>query len=384
MDYKYTKGTQTGVMIMTAVMVLAFIMGVQTLPLNQALANEISDNYKDLPRISQAKTFGENIHFNEGLPAAEHSVNQKSYDLGQVKGGFKWSYNIPPDSKITKKLENRSENYFNKNYKSKGTLSSCKIPTINHTLDIELKDNFVEFNVTSYGESKSEAPEVICDFPETNISYSGEEPSYDSNFRESKFSTIHEAISNRYGPLSRTTRRYAEKIKNEYSSDSNSPKVEAKTGTSSTVCDENGGVEDQPHKINAMQSALKNVEGSITGSKNEAWNRFKRNMPEWMDKNKDNYDKSSTFKWSSSGPSVSTNIFTGSISTKVKNSCTNCCGTSNNYDREYAWAKVTPIWTELDLVFEEDTTKDSHYKILTKNGWKHLEFRVEPWTHSLP
>ena len=376
-----TKGTINGVLPTLGLVIMAALMAFQTLPISQAFAEEMSESYNDLSRITQAKSQGNFMYHNNGLLASEHAVNQKSYELGQIKGGFAWSYNTPTEQKLVEKLENESQKYLNNNYTTYQTIQDCTIPTINHTLNIQLQNKFIKFNQTSYAQNPNKPPEIICNYPETKVNYTGEKPKYGSNFEENRFSTTQTAEANRYGPLIDKVKQYTNQIKNEYPK-SSSGKVEQKTGTSSTVCTEGSGITDS-HKKTAMRSAVSSVEGVITGSKTEAWNTVSP-IPNWMEKTVDKYNKSKTFRWGGGSPIVSTDIFSGSISTSIKDSCTNCCGTSNNYDEVYAEAKVTPSWTKYYLVLEEDESKNSHNKILTENGWKHLEFRIEPWTHSLP
>ena len=48
------KGTVSGVLPMLGLLMMAFIMAFQTLPISQALSEEMSDSYTDLSRITQA------------------------------------------------------------------------------------------------------------------------------------------------------------------------------------------------------------------------------------------------------------------------------------------------------------------------------------------
>lgn len=363
------KGTQTGVLIMTALLILSFVMAVTTLPLNQGLAKEISDGYKDLSRISEAKTFGDMRHHNEGLPAAEYSINNQSVELGKNGGDLAWmDSNIPTISSISSELQKEANNKIYDQYSGTDSLKACKSPNINHTLETKpTLENSVRLNVSTHKGSKqtNKQAEFYCNYTNTLNNYTSKEPKFGSNFEESTTASRHTAESNRYYKVSKITIDFFNDLNNELQS------VNKKhTGTSGCIC---GGV-GPSHKETALEGAISSAESAISTAKSNSVSSTLP-VPVWASFSS-RFTISDSFTW---GATENTNKFEGNLNTEV-NVC-GCCGRYCNTDKERAKATINLDKTSVkSMVKDKDPSNEvTGRKILTDEGWKNLKFIVDSY-----
>ncbi|AOV95397.1 hypothetical protein AQV86_05780 [Nanohaloarchaea archaeon SG9] len=143
---KLKKGTFSGVIPMMGMFIMAALMAFQSVPIGQAVGNELTASFSDLSRIAETKSYGDLYFFNFVPNGAEHSLNNVSHSLAKNGGDVSWSYNdfdaendIRPEveSKLSTiigdKLEPMTENYFNEKYGGVSQGSGCTIYEINYT-----------------------------------------------------------------------------------------------------------------------------------------------------------------------------------------------------------------------------------------------------------
>lgn len=141
------KGTFSGVIPMMGLFVMAAIMGFQSIPIGQAVSQELTQSFTDLSRSAETKSYSDLYYFNFVPNGAEHSVNNMSHALGKDGGNVDWNDGeFDPENDISTDVRTKtdeivdimkreSEEYLNEKYGGVSQAGGCTIPPINYTID---------------------------------------------------------------------------------------------------------------------------------------------------------------------------------------------------------------------------------------------------------
>lgn len=352
------KGTFTGVLIMIALLILSFTMAVTTLFSSQAFAEEMTKSYTDLSKLSTAKTYGDMRHHNEGLPAAEYSINNQTIKLAKQGGGYIWTKNnIPTQKQIAQRLETKANQHIYDTYAGTDSLVFCESPKINHTLETKpTQENKVRINVSTHkGKKQKKKPaEFICTFQDTVINYTAKKPKYGNNFRETRTATKYTAEGNKYYILTKISIDLFNKIENKLDN----------VGPSSAQSRSCGNY---PSKSSVESSAVSSLETKV----NNDISSSKPNPSTFKIKKLDT-DISGTFTYG-----TTSNVLDGSSSSRrwTGNCCSSCGPDSSDTDWHYTNVTSSPGKTKIDWIIEDER------RILTGKGFQNLTGRVEPYTY---
>jgi len=142
---KIKKGTFSGVIPMMGLFVMAALMGFQSIPIGQAVSEELTDSFSDLGRMAETKSYADLYFFNFVPNGATHSINEMTYEHGQKGGNISWRYNDfsagnAVNSKINDVIKGALQpgvrNYFNEKYGGTSQRGGCSIPEINYTTKV--------------------------------------------------------------------------------------------------------------------------------------------------------------------------------------------------------------------------------------------------------
>ena len=432
---KLKKGTFSGVIPMMGMFIMAAVMAFQSIPISEAVGDQLSESFTDLSRVAETKSYGDLYFFNFVPNGAEHSVNNVSYSLGKDGGNVSWSYNsfnvdndVETDVRervetiIEDKLEPMTESYFNDRYGGVSQGSGCTIPSINYTTiplpDSEsnylqgVEDNprdipmvvrsQVETEGSSYFYSGGEAApiEVECIHDQGATKYIGDTQSEDSTASTTTgtgtgvgtgvgtgpsglgfgglggFSFGYNFFPGNWVSLGYTNRVNA-----------TGNRFHVLTEQTSTyfknLHDEWIQVNQKTGKSSyvcgigsdeyrsAKSEANSKVENKIVSGTTNAENSL--DLPDGI-----NIKKQEIISEDDFGHGVDTDLYEGSVSTSIDQGSCGCeCSGENCCDRkERVVADITPKKSELNW-----TLKDEAYKVQTSSGWKNLEFEVKSYNH---
>ncbi|MFB6207886.1 MAG: hypothetical protein ABEJ69_00905 [Candidatus Nanohaloarchaea archaeon] len=373
------KGDLVGILPMAGLLVMAGVLSFSSLPISQAFGQEVSDTTTDLQRVAQTKSFAGLYHYNYIPTAVEHSVNQKAYELAQDGGRVKWNIEslisstsgyptglVYPCSyfkqtdEIECNLEKAAEEYFNDTYIHKNVVMGCERTGVN------------SYSISLRYENGLKASVWAKDFSKLNVTCRNSEEG-DTRF-VGDFSTMFNEITVYQNRFINLTKEANKTVGDVYSRWQN---VDSYTGWK-VACD-------SKDYTTAEQNAVTKAENDITSKFSSAVGT--PSVPEFTYTKEIVSGPSHTFPYG-----TSTNKFNGTESTdyedvgdcnrceaecpawmpsgKVNSSCGYC-------DDEYnASVTITPTASEADIFI-----KDEKAPVITENGWKFLEFKVNPYVH---
>jgi hypothetical protein len=142
------KGSMSGEELIPFIVLLLIsaIMAMNSLPITEIFSTELSNTLTDVSRVSETKSYADMYFYNYVPMGAYHSLNQKSYELGQEGGGeeIEWHYDAFSADKshtsqlyrIVADLEEGTTQYFNNRYGQTSRSQTCQIPDIQYTADV--------------------------------------------------------------------------------------------------------------------------------------------------------------------------------------------------------------------------------------------------------
>lgn len=431
---KLKKGTFSGVIPMMGMFIMAAVMAFQSIPISEAVGNQLSESFTDLSRVAETKSYGDLYFFNFVPNGAEHSLNNVSYSLGKDGGNVSWSYNsfdIDKDVEtdvenrvkiiIENKLEPKTQRYFNERYGGVSKGSGCTIPSINYTtiplpdsesdylqgIDRNPRDipmvvrSQVKTEGTSYLLSGGEAApmEVECINDQGSTRYIGDTKSKSETTTTAGTGTGVGGVGSGVGPSigfggiggfnfglgfmpgNWLSLGYTNRV------NVTANRFHVLTEQTSTYfrnlhdkwiqVDQKTGKSSYVCNIgsdeyrSAKSKANGKVENKIVSGTTNAENSL--NLPDGINIKKQNIISEDDF-----GHGVDTELYEGSVSTSIdKGSCgCQCSGKDCCDKKERVVADITPKKSELDWIL-----KDEKYTVQTSSGWKNLEFKVEAYNH---
>lgn len=400
---------------MMGLFVMAAMMGFQSIPIGQAVSQEITQSFTDLSRVAETKSYGDLYYFNFVPNGAEHSVNNMSYNLGQQGGNVTWDQdeftyeegdNIEFDvrtktNEIMTVMQGSAQEYFNEKYGGVSQSGGCGIPPINYSIktfpdssdilqdvrDHENKINIlvgsqVEVDYSGYGlfPTMESAPmEVECAYDQGSTKYigdtqnSGEDSSsspyggYGLGFQSIGFTNKLESDANRYHVMANKTAYIYKRVFNNW------VKVEETTNTKENVCNpshsdweevERETVNDVGSEVNTGWNSIVDNEINVEGMSGEfeLW-------PFSLDLKYDTYTRNYNGEASYSKTFIER------------------CDCHDDHDDSYGehchedeydlHVTMTP---NVSIAFSNIT--DDDYHINTEEGWKNLEFNVDYYSHN--
>lgn len=394
---------------MMGLFVMAALMAFQSIPINQAVSQELTESFTDLSRVAETKSYGDLYFFNFVPNGADHSVSHMSHTLGQIGGNVSWNYQEFESSdaaeqkadEIASEFEEQAQEYFNAKYGGISQRNSCTIPSINYTTDLYPDSNTIMDGVDSrpstipvkvrsqvdynFGDlwsglpfgggvgtggvpsiyTESNTGTDIIDAARMKVECSPEQGStqYIGSTDGIGFTNELEVSANRYLLLGEKTSNYYKDIHDEWLD------VEAESGYSSWKCSVG-----RSEKVSAANSAVSQVDSTISNGKSTATNNLQGSLPDQVEIETNNINSSDSFL---SGD-VTTGKFSGSLSTTRQSDPNECdCDQYGCDDPEYRY-KATATPETSDLVF---TLNDTKYRSMTENGWETIEFKVRPYSH---
>lgn len=407
MKEKLKKGTFSGVIPMMGLFAMAAMMGFQSIPISQAISQEMTSSYSDLSRLTKTKSFA-NLYFYNYVPTGtEYALNEKSYHQAKEGGNVSWgSGEFNPDTDIDiaviskmsdiigGELNPATEDYLNNKYGETPGSTACTVPDINYTTKIfpdstdykEAASNHpdkilmtvrseTEIQTTFYGfpSGVDAAPiEVECSNQQGDTKYIGDSTSsgsgggggglfYFNNWQSVGYTSELNVSANRYHILARETSEFYKRLHDRWVN------VGEETGHSSYTCSLG-----RSEKVSAVSSAVSDVDNSITSKRSTAISNL-RPLPDGIEIKENNIDTFDSFL----GGDVTTGKFRGSVSTTVQSGdCVCDCGEDCcNHEKRYK-ATATPETSKHYF-----SLKDTKYSIITETGWKKLNFTVSPYNH---
>lgn len=414
MKEKIKKGSFSGVIPMMGLFVMAAMMGFQSIPISQAISQELTDSFSDLSRVAQTKSHADLYFYNYIPTGAEYSVNQKSYEMAKDGGNVTWHYtefdaDIEDDvavERITEdiikeNLQPASWRYLNAKYETTAGGSECQAATINYTTKVLPEAEEWEF-LEHLGNHPDNLPLVVrseVEVTDTSSSWWGSTTTAeaspmeiecsdsgagatkfigDSSTSETTYSWsddwsslgyTHElnATANRYHLLSRETAEFYKRLYDNWAT------VQSVTKRNDNVCDPSSSDWDS-----LEQQTVNAVNTDVTTPFNNAKSEVDVSGFE------DEYNiKSYTF--SLRGNSYTKNYDgNGSTSTADYHDCS--CETCYDEDGDPYDCNCQ---TEKDLIYTVNAKEaqvssnvtDSDYQIITESGWNNITFNVEPYVH---
>lgn len=373
---------------MMGLFVMAALMAFQSIPISQAVSQELTQSFSDLSRVAETKSYGDLYFFNFVPNGADHSVSHMSYTLGQQQGNVSWDYQEFDSSdaaeekadEIAEEFEEQAQSYFNSKYGGISQRSGCTIPSINYTIELypdssTIMDGVdsdpsnipvkvrsqVEYEYTGGGwlgiggiDIDAARMKVECSQNQMSTQYVGSTDGIG-------FTNELEVVANRYLLLGEKTSNYYKDIHDEWLD------VEEENGYSSWKCSVG-----RSEKVSAANSAVSQVDSTISNGKSTSTNNL--NLPDGVEIETNNINSSSSFL---SGD-VTTSKFSGTLSTTRQSDANECdCDEYGCDDPEYRY-KATATPETSDLVF---TLNDTKYRSITEIGWENIEFKVKPYSH---
>jgi hypothetical protein len=426
---KLKKGTFSGVIPMMGMFIMAAVMAFQSIPISEAVGDQLSESFTDLSRVAETKSYGDLYFFNFVPNGAEHSLNNISYSLGKDGGNVSWSHNtFDPDNNIETDVENRvetiiedklepkTESYFNERYGGVSQGNGCTIPSINYTT-IPLPDSEsdytqgvennpenipmvvrsqVETEGSSYFYSGGEAApiEVECLHGQGATKYIGDTQSESetSTTTGTGTGTGTGGLSTGFGglggfnfgygffPGNWVSLGYTNRVEasanrfhvlteqtTRYFKNLHDEWVQVKkeTGKSQYVC----SLGSNEWKA-AKSEANNDIENKISSGRTKARNSV--DLYEGIEIKNKEITSSSDF-----GHGITTQKYKGTISTSTESGgCVCDCGRDCCYDEKRAVATITPQKSVVDWKL-----KDEAYKVQTRSGWKNLKFKIKSYNH---
>lgn len=379
-----------GTIALFAVMILSVTLAGVSIPIGDILSQEASLTVNDLGRAAQTKSIAQVYYYNYIPTAGEHSINQKAYELGKVGGGeeVQWrtsefnsmggfyylpGYDPSCDGKrflqeISCRLERNATKYFREKYLSKGGAFECNRPKNDFYLDVQQKE-WIQGQISNIGTNGSAfdfsygALNVTCTFPgEGSVKYlSGSDFLYQT-FR---------VRGNRYVNLTHEANRTLYSVYQAWQP------VDYYTDTSDKTC--SVGTSDYEQ---AEQRAVNNGENDITSKFDSAYGSPSDPYFNYV---YDRVDRDQTFTYPYGTTST---IFNGTEETSVVTTSDKSCNChthtrddGSTYNECHAYKKrakvnITAVASEVELKI-----RDERLKVVTEEGWKYLEFKVDPYMH---
>lgn len=407
-----------GMLVMFAMLlVLASILGIQTLPISQTFGEKTADSVEDLSRVVQTKSATFNYFYNYVPTAGTYSVHQTTFDLANKGGGesINWETDTEFDNLYVRDLSSCTSSGGGSNLFSgflgallSGSSFECLL-NADYTGQVPsnsfdgfkqyYKNNYVEnptvlncdfadvgsatFDITSAAPpitgipvtvEADQALEATCQFVDGSVKYSS---------RGDSFQTFSTSEDNRYYILAEDTANVLKLLREDWATN-----VDEETGSARDGCytylPEPPWKEAEENAVSKMESTissrLSNViedyrtkeNGRLKGSEaiKEGFEIERRNL---------DVDPSGQFNYG-----TTSEIFQGAnVEYDEETGCEGCeCCDDDEEDctKEYyakAWVTVEAHESALDWVL-----KDEQYKIPTENGWRNLEFTVTKYNHS--
>ncbi len=383
------KGTIGSPLIMVGLMIGAVMMAGLSIPVSQFFSDTSDRAVNDLNRMVETRAQADLYFYNYVPTAAAYSTYQTAHDLGDQGGGTDIDWNsymfnemtsggpaVPPIapigpgscsgqlSEIECNLEQDTSDYLDVNYLQGGGLSSTYCSRPDYAVDIFFLD---DRSTTGYL-SAFQPIESTCNFYEGQVHYEAE---------DSFLFLTYDMQDNRFLTAANSTNRTLFRLYHKWQN----------VGTytaSNQVCGSPTNSEYQT----VLQDATDDAEDDITSYLGDVQSAFPK------------VDGFTHPEFKITGPSdnlgygVSTDKFKDARQPEAKTwetSNGNCCfygacevtdqygNCITNYcERDYhtAHAEVKPNKTNVKLVI-----RDMNYKIPTENGWKRMNFVVNPYTH---
>lgn len=405
---------------MMGLFIMAALMGFQSIPISQAVSNEMTQSFTDLSRVAETKSYGDLYYFNFVPNGAEHSVNNMSHKLGKEGGAVDWDYGeFSPDNEIETDVElktqeivdkmiTRSRTYFNDNYAGVSTSGVCGMPPINYSIGSfpdsdgtmlqKVKNNEdklplvvrsqveVDYSGYTFFPDIEAAPmEVECAFEQGNTKYIGDTenneesngggnpifgglPGWYGNWQSPGFTKQLQSDANRYHVMANRTAYIYKKVHDNWVSD-----VQTTSNTNEDVCDptdsdweqvESNTVGDVGSDVNQAFNDVVDGEVDVEGLSGEFELR-----PYLLELDYDDYTRN----------------YYGEASYSTSNVHGCDCHEDHSEDSDgthcHETEKDLTVTVTPNVSVMRSNITDDKYRVNTEEGWKHLEFNVEAYNH---
>lgn len=360
------KGSMEGLLPMLALFIMSMVMAIQSIPLSESLAQIVGDSTEDIERVVDTRAYTDFYFYNYVPLAAEYSINDASYDLGQEAGGHNWNNNwIEGNAFSELYLTWITETNQNLNDAVTGSEGFCVIPQVEYYVtpydDIHAKDTILILGSGSVGESDPLSSEETP-LQATCRSHSGD-TRYLSN--DERYSTVTNATNNRYTNLAYESTDVFSAIKEELDSLSGNTYTGTATScSSSSSAEESAESNVRPDLESAVESAISNGLSS----------KPERDYVEILTRPDENYYVSNANWDHLSSGSVRRSGETTSSTSGTCGCCGEECGENDPpcRTRYSATATASP-----DLVNMDWAIRDSEFSIIVGGEYESLEFRVD-------
>jgi hypothetical protein len=399
------KGSMEGVLPMLGVLILAFAMGIQSIPITEAFADLLEDSTGDLERTVNTRAYSDFYYYNYIPLAAKYAFNDASFELGKNReaGIDDWNNNLIRSrtyssliAEIITNVEKRAD------YKTDNSIESvisgsegmnCKVEenTYNITLHPQKRQDITflkeyrsnrtqtqvgaEVEVTDYNRILNPLrflfwePQYIwvpwkrtSDPINTTCSYSGSTTNYFEN--TSQYITNTETVNNRYTQLADETVKFFKDLR-----------TELNTATGNYYRNvEKACAEDPPPPESVEPGAVSNLESAIRGIRDSV----ESNYPErpGFEIEISNFVTDGEFDYG-----TSSEVADGSsrTSTWSGDCCQNCGEDAEGEpeDWEYRDVEVTPELSNLTWEM-----RDEKIDTIVKSEYKDQRIKIDPYTHN--
>lgn len=356
--------------MLISVMIIVMLASLR-MSIGSVYASTATQSIDDLNRITEAKSTADIYSYDYVPLAFTYSVQQASHTLGMKGGGeeIKWSESSlesssstqygfarmpgvseeelhPIYNQIYSNLEENTESYYDDNYESSASTTSCAVRSSGFQLSFLQRIESLEGTVYN-----SRPLQSSCTFASGDVHYRGGE-----NFVSFSFT----AADNRYLELVKEQIDAFQDLKDSWD----------EVSTYSSTKKDCGG--DYPVE-EAHNSALGKAEDAIKQKFNDALSSYPKTGGFQVTK-QELVEMDQTFDTGDD-----TDVFNGSETIEKSTGDCNCQTDDGNEicDTEYiATSTIDPEFSKARLYIN-----DTRYHIPSEEGWVNLAFRVDPYIH---
>lgn len=402
-----------GVLPMMGILILAFAMGIQSIPIAEAFADLLEDSTGDLERTVDTRAYSDFYYYNYIPLAAKYALNDASYELGKdLNAGLNWNENtISKDystlmQQVLKQLEARAERRTGSNLNkvidgSAGASCKVKDEIYNVTVHSKSRRNLEslkqyrgnrtevevgsELEITEYTSAPNpvyspildsllpfySVPETIqvpagykSDPMNTTCRYESSKTNYFEN--TSQYITYTDLVDNKYVQLADETIRFHKNLSNELE------KVDRQASGYDSCCGLNGPCSAGLVKRNAEDQAVSTLEYRIEQAKQTALNGLP--IRETFEIIKKRYKPNGAFEV------VSGRKLSGDSNIQVSSGiCCESCGEGCTVCAPRYSASAQSEAGETEFNWE---LKETELEVIVNETYEKLSIQIDPYIHN--
>ncbi|MFB6158791.1 MAG: hypothetical protein ABEJ95_03970 [Candidatus Nanohalobium sp.] len=355
------KGNVASILPALAVFISASALSLQSMGVTEAMASEVGESVGDLSLTVHTRVTADNFFYNWMPYGGAYSVHNTTYNLSKVGGGadihWRTKNGYTPQDAYGDALENlrlKSKNYFNKKYVEARKGLQCDSETGLIQLLPSYSEPLTQWNDLEFWILTTSPLNAEC----------GDRRETKYQAQEEYFRSYGNASDNRYISLANRTSKFFTDLSNSFSSN-----VQDKYSNTEKACG-------YAPTDEAEAGALNQVNPDVR----EAFNTVNSNYP--LDNKFKKIESQIVNSVFTLTYGHTTDLFKPSresMDTWTTENCCDCCGESDRCSPSYWHYARKDIWPGITKV--NYTLKDPKYQIPTEEGWRHLEFQVEPYTH---